>query len=106
MHSLIQMSSDTIPLRYPLGGVRLEGWIGVEYTNDGVVLDACTEAVFRFPDGPRGWYKHGLRVEHDGSADWRDFYGLRFEVYLEAESAIQLEATMISAQPESVTASV
>ncbi|HEU5103252.1 MAG TPA: hypothetical protein VFU22_29730, partial [Roseiflexaceae bacterium] len=106
MHSLVDISSDTVPFRYPLGGARLEGWTGVDHTDDGAALRLPGDTSFRLPDGSRGWYKHGLRIEHDGNADWRDFYGLRFEVYLEAESAIQLEATVTSAQPESVTASV
>lgn len=63
---------------------------------------------FSHPDGPRGWFKHGFRIEHDGSADWREQYGLRFEVRVAAPEGAELSVTLTmpdgANNPEETTA--
>jgi hypothetical protein len=69
-------------------------------------LTGASEAVFRVPDGPRGWYKHGLRTENDGARDWRAYYGLQMGVFLPSDKPMTLEASLKTPADETVSASV
>ncbi len=52
------------------------------------------DAVYRHPDGARGWYQHGFRTLHDGSGDWRDYWGLQLDVVLIDEQPVTLDCTL------------
>lgn len=81
-------------LMQPLGDAKLGGWSGLGLTanDETATLSVPGEAVFRYPDGPRGWYKHGFRIENDSTADWRDFYGVRLQVHLSDDQPVELQA--------------
>jgi hypothetical protein len=72
-------------------------WTGLDVSAAGAALPAAGAAVFRYPDGPRGFYKHGFRVESDSTGDWEDRYGVRLEVELPDERTATLTVTVASA---------
>lgn len=51
-------------------------------------------ASFRHPEGLRGWHPHGLRTEHDGTSDWRDYWGLCIDLELTDDRPVELTATI------------
>jgi hypothetical protein len=68
--------------------------------NGSAALAVPGEAVFGFPDGPKGWHKRGFRVEHDGTRDWRDEYGLQLDVRLAAATPVELSVRLrVPGQP-------
>jgi len=79
-----------------LGGPGFEHWTGLTVGRaDGVAeLLPDTTAVFRVPDGPRGWFKHGFRLENDGTADWRGYVGLRFEVKTQSTAPTRIKVVL------------
>ncbi|VGO15335.1 hypothetical protein PDESU_03918 [Pontiella desulfatans] len=80
------------------GGVScLEEWSGVSVKRGVARLAVPGEASFTYPDGERGWHRVGLSFVHDGSANWRDMHGIRFEVFLPADKALKAQATMQNA---------
>ncbi len=78
----------------PLGGVKFEGWTGVEAGTDGATLKLPGEAVFRYPQGPKGWYSEGFRAENDSTCDWRSYYGLQLDMQVPEGRTLELDATM------------
>ncbi len=84
-----------------LGGPKLDGWSGVKPTEDGsaAILSLPGQTSFRYPDGPLGFYKHGFRMENDGTVDLKPFYGIRFDVQLSDATPIDLTITLTSATP-------
>jgi Alginate lyase len=83
-------AADASPRRQPVGDLKtLSGWQGL---SRGANLAIPGEAVFTCPPGTNGWHWRGLRVEHDGTSDWRDFYGLQLEVNLDSDQPIELTA--------------
>jgi hypothetical protein len=52
------------------------------------------EAIFAYPAGKMGWYKHGFRPENDGTCDWRDYYGLQFDIKLPDDRLVRLMTTI------------
>ena len=73
-------------------------WTGLETAGPaGAALTGTGAAVFRYPDGPRGFYKHGFRVLNDGAADWEDRYGVRLEVELPDDRAAELTVAVRAA---------
>jgi hypothetical protein len=77
-----------------IGGPALQGWSGLE---DGrTSLGVPGEAAFRYPDGPRGAYRHGFRALNDSAADWGDAYGVRYGVTLPDARQVEL-ITLIKA---------
>lgn len=52
------------------------------------------ETSFVYPDGARGYYKHGFRVQNDSAAEWQKFYGVQFEVNLPDTREVELTATI------------
>jgi hypothetical protein len=87
---------DRSPVCLTLGDLKtLAGWSGLQ---SGAVLEIPGEAVFRYPDGPRGQYKHGFRVLNDSAANWQRFYGVQFEMKLPDAREVELTATILRAQ--------
>jgi hypothetical protein len=86
----------------PLGDLStLIGWQDLSRgLNNSVYFTAPGAAVFQYPPGPNGWYRRGFRMENDSSKDWRDFYGVQFDVRPADDSSITLTATIsIPLQP-------
>ena len=75
-----------VPMSAPselLGGERFANWTGLAPAADGAAaLPTTGAATFRYPDGPRGFYKHGFRTFNDGAADWLGCWGVQFDVKL------------------------
>lgn len=66
-----------------LGDEKFSGWSGVTPVDDGSAkLSATGKAVFRYADGPRGFYKHGFRTLNDGTAEWLAHWGVQFNLKL------------------------
>jgi hypothetical protein len=96
LNTLTSLGMEPAPLSLPLGDLQtLEGWNGLK---PGAVLEIPGEAVFRYPDGPRGQYKHGFRVLNDSATEWQKFYGVQFEVKLPDAREVELTATILRAQ--------
>lgn len=53
-------------------------------------------ASFRFPEGPKGRYKHGFRFYHDGTRDWRAYRGLEITLDADDRREVELTATLVS----------
>jgi hypothetical protein len=78
-----------------LGGPLLQGWTGVGAALEGAGTVAVPGRVgFRFPDGPRGFYHHGFRIENDGTVDFKQFFGLHGEVRLADAREVDLKVTL------------
>jgi hypothetical protein len=74
-----------------LGGPTFQDWSGVGPATDGAAtIMVPGRAGFRFPDGPRGFYHHGYRIENDGTVDFKPFFGIRCEVQLTDARAVDL----------------
>lgn len=76
---LSSRAAELTPLVLPLGGTAFENWKGLEPVADAATLKFPGEAVFRYPDGTRGAYKHGFRNFDDGTADWHLFMVSRWK---------------------------
>jgi hypothetical protein len=86
--------SSLFPTWQVLSGTHFENWTGLEVGSDTeeATLPGSGEAVFRYPDGPKGWIKHGFRQFNDGTADWHECEGLKLQVHLADERPVQLNA--------------
>ncbi|WP_372795873.1 hypothetical protein, partial [Pontiella sp.] len=73
---------------------NLDAWEGI--SNDGKI-PMPGKAAFTYPDGEKGWYPAGLAWRHDGSGYWKNFYGVRFEVYLPSDTPLKGEAVVETA---------
>lgn len=88
--------------RQSLGNLgTLQGWSGVQLASgqgqngkDCAVFPANGEVIFTYPAGTKGFYKHGFRAECDGTSDWRDFYGLQFDIKLPDDRQVRLMTTI------------
>ncbi|MDF7823613.1 hypothetical protein P4B35_06270 [Pontiellaceae bacterium B12227] len=58
---------------------NLANWDG--FYKDGQLL-VPGKASFTYPDGEKGWFRAGLAHRHDGSGYWKNFYGVRFDLFL------------------------
>jgi hypothetical protein len=81
----------------PAGVSALDQWSGVAVENGTALLTVPGEASFSYPDGERGGYRFGLSFQHDGSANWRNYFGVRFDVFLPTDAALRATATMENA---------
>ncbi len=54
-------------------------------------------ASYTYPDGERGGYRAGLSFVNDSSANWRNYYGIRFEVCLPTDAALSATAKLENA---------
>ncbi|MBW8780595.1 MAG: alginate lyase family protein [Verrucomicrobia bacterium] len=70
------------PAVQSLGGSAFVGWKGLVPAAEGATFPVPGVAAFRFPEGPRGFYKHGYSVENDSTANWTSLYGVQCEVKL------------------------
>ncbi|VGO16545.1 hypothetical protein PDESU_05136 [Pontiella desulfatans] len=73
---------------------NLRAWDGL---SKGGKLELPGEASFTYPDGEKGWFRVGLALRHDGSGYWKNFYGVRFEVYLPGDAPLKGEAMVHTA---------
>ena len=83
----------------PVGGAKLEAWVGLENSADGSVLKLPAEAAFRYPDSAEGWYVDGFRPKHDGTRNWRGFHGLQLDVWVPEGRVFELQATIGTPKP-------
>ncbi len=76
-----------------------ETWDGLNLdTESGVAtLLLPGSASYVYPDGERGGYRYGLSFVNDSSANWREQYGIRFEVYLPKDALLKATATIENA---------
>jgi hypothetical protein len=82
-----------------IGGNKFAGWSGFASTSQGVASLAMPgEAIFVYPNGPRGQFKHGFRVLNDSAAEWQKFYGVQFEVNLPNAREVELTASILRIQ--------
>jgi len=91
--------AKSLPMQVELGGKQFAGWSGVESTADGARLRLPGEAVFQYPQGPKGWYIEGFRTKNDSTGDWRAFYGLKMDVKVPEGRTLKLLATLITPPP-------
>jgi hypothetical protein len=89
-------TQESAPMQM-LGGRNLQGWSGLEPGADSGKMPVPGDATFRYPDGPRGAYRHGFRLLNDGAADWGQLYGLRYGVELPDGREVELVTTIRSA---------
>ncbi|MEO7101083.1 MAG: hypothetical protein ABI162_17130 [Luteolibacter sp.] len=75
---------------------KFSGWHGVTLNGDSATLASGEIASFQYPAGPLGRNKHGFRVYHDGTRDWREFEGLEVNLASEVGREIELEATLLA----------
>ncbi|WP_324680690.1 NPCBM/NEW2 domain-containing protein [Hymenobacter sp. GOD-10R] len=79
-----------------LGGPTYTGWQGLQVKKGEASLQLPGSASFQYPVGPKGWYTQGFRTEHDGTHDWRSFYGLEAEVWVPKGRTLELQATLLT----------
>jgi CubicO group peptidase (beta-lactamase class C family) len=84
------------------GSGAFTGWKGIVVQNGAAGLDSGGTAVFNYPQGPLGRFKHGMRIYHDGTRDWRKFQGLEMAMSIESGREIEVEATLLA--PTSLSA--
>lgn len=93
--------SDSAPPAWePLGSPSLVEWKGIHVNKNEAVLHLPGTATFQYPAGSKGWYNIGFRKEHDGTKDWRAFYGLQADVWVPQGSALELIVTLFTPKPE------
>ncbi len=89
----------------PIGDLQtLAGWQNLKAATDAKTtatvpvaeLALPGEAIYRYPQGPIGWSFRGFRQEHDGTNDWRSYYGLQFDVELLANQAVEFKITLFT----------
>ena len=80
-------AADSVPLPTVLS---LKGWTGGE----AVSVPVPSSVVLRHPEGKRDWYHHGFRSENDGTEDFRPYSGLRVDLSLSDDRAVELTATL------------
>lgn len=83
-----------------IGGRTFAGWSGLQPQRIGIAnWNVDHEAVFQYPQGPKGWYFFGFQQQNDSTSDWRGYYGFQFKVMVPRGRTLELEAT-ISTPPE------
>ena len=87
-------SPPPFPAWQVLSGTGFEHWTGLAVSPDApdATLASSGEASFRYPDGPKGWIKHGFRLLNDGTADWHECHGLTLDVNLPDDRPMQVKA--------------
>lgn len=81
------------------GVSSFEDWNGLSQTAEAGVASMTLPgaASFTYPDGERGGYRYGLSFVNDSSANWRDMYGIRFDVLLPGDAILKATASMENA---------
>jgi hypothetical protein len=67
-------------------------WTGARIDGEHAVVGLPGHMIFRYPDGPKGWIKHGFRTANDGTADWHTARGLSLDMHLPDGNAVQIDA--------------
>jgi hypothetical protein len=75
-----------------LDGNSFANWTGLKVEGAHAVVALPGEMTFRYPDGPKGWIKHGFRITNDGAADWHDAMGVALDIDLPDDQPMQLDA--------------
>lgn len=88
------MAREPAALVESLGGANFEHWTGVS-RKPGGAADVRGSAVFRHPDGPRGKYQLGFRQLNDGTRDWRQAYGVQFDVKLPSSAVREIAVSIL-----------
>ena len=79
-----------------LGGGTFAGWTGIQAKEHGVAdWNVEGSASFKYPQGPMGWYRQGFRDLNDGSADWRNFYGVQLDAQVPRGRVLELQACLV-----------
>ena len=69
-------------------------WSGARVEGEHAIVTVPGEMIFRYPDGPKGWIKHGFRIANDGAVDWHLAKGLTFDIRLPNDSSVQIDACL------------
>jgi hypothetical protein len=89
------IAQDASPAIERLDAEGWRNWTGLEIDPAGAAaLPGTGVAEFRYPDGPRGFYKHGFRLLNDGTGDLKNRYGVRMEVELPDDRAATLTVSV------------
>jgi hypothetical protein len=93
-HETAGRASSPFPAWQVLSGTHFEHWTGLNIAQDApeATLPSSGEAVFRYPDGPKGWIKHGFRLINDGTADWHECQGIQMEIHLADDHPVEVKA--------------
>jgi hypothetical protein len=84
--------TSLFPAWQVLSGAHFENWTGVQVSGSEATFASSGEAIFRYPDGPKGWVKHGFRTSNDGAADWHECLGLKLDLHLDTAGPEQVKA--------------
>ena len=82
-----------------IGGQDFPGWTNLKPANGVATWTISEEAIFKYPEGTRGWYRAGFRTENDSSRDWRGYYGLQFEILVPRGRTLELQTTIATPTP-------
>lgn len=87
-------SSAPFPDWQVLSGTHFENWTGLDpaQENGAAILHLPGKAIFRYPDGPKGWIKHGHFLSNDGAADWHKCQGVKLDMKLPNDHPVELKA--------------
>jgi hypothetical protein len=83
-----------------LSDKNFSGWTGIKPGAENGLLPCPGQAVFQYPAGKKGWYSHGFSKEHDGTRDWRKYYGLQLNVKVPAGRILKLKAILFTPPKE------
>lgn len=79
----------------PVGSPDLSDWSGTVKVTDGTaVLNNVETATYTYSDQERIYYPGILRNYYGDSADWSDYTGLSFKLFVENESVTEISAAL------------
>lgn len=78
---------------------KFEHWSGVRLDTEGGIASLALpgSTAYTYPDGERGGYRYGLSFANDSAANWRELYGIRFDVFLPRNALLKAKATIENA---------
>ena len=87
-------AESPFPAWQVLSGTHFENWTGLDLSAAApeATLPTSGSAAFRYPDGPKGWIKHGFRLLNDGTADWHECQGITLDLQLPDDRPVTLKA--------------
>lgn len=105
------VSTHASPAVYELGGTDFSNWTALKDVRNGTaMLSVPGEVTFRYPDNGKGFIKHGFRMLHEGTRNWRHHFGVCFNVSLpdavEMDLTVKVIAVRLNGQETEVGASV
>jgi hypothetical protein len=78
---------------------QFTGWQGLKVKHAEAWIALPGQASFEYPTGKKGWNSFGFNEEHDGTHDWRAYYGLQADVWVPAGQVLQLKTTLYTPKP-------